>query len=184
MAFFSLSGQFGHVLTRLLAICVVAPALVRVWCKNVTLPLDTSTEELTPFICLIAYLLLFELTAFPPVLYEALTAKGFDNKEPRLANANRLDQVGLPGRMVAVQRNMVEGMPIYLAGMFSAVHLQLAAPLAAKMCVLCVVCRVVYVPMYYLNIDMLRTLTWATGYFASLGLVVFSTFPELVSYVE
>ena len=175
----SMSGPMADFGPRLAAVCAVAPALIVAWCKTISLPLDDGQLARTPFVCLIVYMLLLAFSNWPAVFWMALHG-GFDNADPRAAKA-KLD--GLPARMHAAHSNTVEGLPVFLAGIFPAVHLRLDPALTAELCVLYIVCRIAYFPLYYASIDLLRTLVWATGFFASLLLAVIATFPELAPFL-
>ena len=180
MGALTLSGDMGDFAPKLVAVCAIAHALIVAWCKSVTLPLRDDHFARVPFVSLIAYLLLFAFSNWPAVFYMALSFGGFDNEHPR---AQKARLVGLPARMNAAHNNTVEGLAVFLAGVFPAVHLRLAPELTARMSVLCMVCRVAYFPLYYASIDMPRTLVWATGFFTSLLLAVVATFPALAVYL-
>merc|ERR1711970_1129490 len=105
-----------------MGVCAISPALILSWCKIIKLPLDDDAMTRTPFACLAVYLLILAFSNWPAVFVLALSEDGFDNNDPR---AQKAELMGLPARMHAAHNNTVEGLGVYLAGIFSAVHLQL-----------------------------------------------------------
>uniref|UniRef100_A0A7S0FR81 MAPEG family protein n=1 Tax=Minutocellus polymorphus TaxID=265543 RepID=A0A7S0FR81_9STRA len=183
----SLSGNTASHLPRLLVVSSVSPLLVVIWCKYLTKvgqqpllqflrPLDDI--ERSPHFCLMVYMLIMAFSNWVPNFYMASHGMQFDNKHPRLAKAQLR---GLPHRMVAAHNNAIEGLPNLLAGVFAASQCDALDPyLEAALCELVIFTRLLYMPAYYWGrYNAIRTILWATGFFACVFLVFLTVYPDM-----
>lgn len=145
--------------------------------------------EQVPFCCLGVYFCLFQLTAAIGRLAANTFIGAFDNKQPRSMKARVLastDHAPLRGwsltaRMLSAHANTVEGLPIFLAGVYAAREMGMAPERQATLAILVIICRVLYIPLYAFDFDLLRSVVWSTSFCASLLSVMLPLLPEAVS---
>ena len=51
---------------------------------------------------------------------------------------------------------------------------------AAELALLCILCRLAYIPLYALDLDLLRTCVWATGFLTSVCAVLIAAIPQVM----
>jgi uncharacterized MAPEG superfamily protein len=181
----SLSGKTEDHLPRLLVVSAASPLLVILWCmmtaagKSPILAFalrPLQDVDRSPFFCLLVYLLIMAFSNWVANFWMASHTR-FDNKHPRAAKA---ELTGLPHRMVAAHENAIEGLPQLLAGLYAAREGDVDPHLLATLCELVIFTRLLYMPLYYWGrFNILRTIVWATGFFACVFMVFLSVFPNM-----
>jgi len=76
-------------------------------------PLET---EKIPFFALLCYVCLFIITNITTVITSALFNVDYNNNDPR---AQKAAYTGVVGRLHAAHMNTVEGLPVFLAGLYA-----------------------------------------------------------------
>jgi uncharacterized MAPEG superfamily protein len=103
----------------------------------------------------------------------AKEGRGYDNKDPRAQQA-RLE--GWGRRANSAHLNAFEAFPPFAAGVLLC-HMTHTNPTwTTALAVTHTVARLIYPMLYITGIDKLRSLVWATGFFASLGLLLMPLF--------
>jgi len=139
-----------------------------------------------PFACLGIYFILFQLTAAIGRLATCTFIGKYDNKQPRSMNARVLAGTvnaplrgwSLTARMHSAHLNTVEGLPIFLAGIYAAREMEMRPEWQASLAILVIICRILYIPLYASNLDLLRTVVWSTSFCASVLSVLLPLLPE------
>ena len=94
---------------------------------------------------------------------------GYDNRYPR-------DQqqllTGVGKRALSAHINSIEALPIFIAGLFSALYFQADESLINICCLAFVAARTLFAIFYWLNIHLLRSLSWGVAFTACCALVV------------
>jgi uncharacterized MAPEG superfamily protein len=172
MGLFSLNGTFMEIFIPFNLIVVIAPAIIVGFLKKFELSmLGASSSQIkdAPYMLILAYVPLILVTNLVTVMYMAThTAKGYDNSYSRVAKGKL---TGLPQRMEATHKNTLEGLPILLAGIFVARDKDLNTEVLAKLCALIFGARLLFIVMYYTNMDLLRTTTWLIGFLSTICMV-------------
>jgi uncharacterized MAPEG superfamily protein len=83
--------------------------------------------------------------------------------------------------MLSAHANTVEGLPIFLAGVYAAREMGMAPERQATLALLVIICRVLYIPLYAFDFDLLRSVVWSTSFCASLLSVMLPLLPDAVS---
>jgi len=122
------------------------------------------------------------LSYVPAVILAPLFVK-MDNRDPR-----SMFEAGvappLLRRLYAAHRNNIDTFPSLLAGVFVASSFQLDAKVFADLCVIFVLSRVLYHLVYYLNLDMARSLSYTFGICSVLLMITFSLFESFQPKLE
>ena len=135
-------------------------------------PLGTSASILpvynppmtTPLFCIFLAFLLNMVSKGPVAAAMARQDRGYDNKNPRDQQA---ELVGWGRRALAAHLN---GFEAFAAAVLVA-FLAGADPVwSARLAVIFVVARVLYLPLYIGNLDLLRSGVWGIGFIATAGL--------------
>lgn len=124
-------------------------------------------------LCLLFSALLIVLTKIPVAIAMNRQPGGYDNRHPRAQQA-RLEGTG--ARALAAHQNMIEAFPVFAAGVLAAQLSGADGTLTSMLAVLFVVARVIYTGLYLADFPVLRSLWWAVGYLASIGLMVVALF--------
>lgn len=122
-----------------------------------------------PTICLIFSALMILFTKAPVALAQAKEGRGYDNRNPRQQQA-RL--TGFGARALAAHQNMIEAFPIFAAGLLLALVAGVQGQWVEILSIAFVAARVAYSIFYWIDIHMLRSLSWGVGFGASIGLMV------------
>jgi len=122
-----------------------------------------------PIICLIVSALMILVTKAPVALAQSREGRGYDNRNPRVQQA-RL--TGFGARALAAHQNMIEAFPVFAAGLLLALVAGAQGQWVGILSIAFVAARVVYSICYWVDIHMLRSLSWGVGFFASIGLMV------------
>ena len=101
---------------------------------------------------------------------------GFDNKSPRDKAKDK--SLGWMYRMHCAHDNTLECLVWMTATIFVADKLELDETLVAKWCTLIVVSRTFYPIFYVLDIDALRTTSFAVGFFSAFVMGWVAVFPD------
>ena len=127
-----------------------------------------------PFLCILAAFLVVLGSKIPVAVAMARRPSGYDNHNPRDQQA-ALD--GWGRRAVAAHLNGFEAFPPFAAAVLVAV-LAGGDPLwTARLAVLFVAARVVYVALYILDLSTLRSVVWSLGFGATVALFVLPLLP-------
>jgi len=121
-----------------------------------------------PIICLILSALMILVTKAPVALAQAKEGRGYDNRNPRGQQA-RL--TGFGARALAAHQNMIEAFPIFAAGLLLALVAGVQGQWVVILAVVFVVARVAYSVCYWVDVHLLRSLSWGVGFGASIGLM-------------
>lgn len=113
--------------------------------------------------------LLLVLTKFPVAVAQARSGKGYDNAHPR---AQQAALTGWGARALASHQNMIEGFPLFAAGVLVVLVTGTSGSLANLLCLLFIGCRVAYSVFYLMNLATLRSLVWIVGFICCLGLLL------------
>jgi uncharacterized MAPEG superfamily protein len=120
-----------------------------------------------PYLCIFIAFLLTLASKGPVAVAMAWQLGGYDNRNPRD------QQAALEGwgrRAVAAHLNGFEAFPAFAAAVLVA-SLSGADPVwTARLAVLFVVARVLYIPLYIADAAMIRSLVWTVGFGATVGL--------------
>ena len=133
-----------------------------------------------PFYCILLHCLLCVLSSLP-VSFWCATHGGFDNGHPRELKAKL---TGFAHRLQAAHANTMEGLPIFLCSIYVAHGLQLEPVFLAKASAVAVVCRLLYLPLYYANIDMLRTYVFILWFSCCVLLMLAPLHPGIVAFFD
>jgi uncharacterized MAPEG superfamily protein len=92
----------------------------------------------------------------------------YDNRLPR----QWLSQLsGWPARANAAQANCFEAMPLFFAAVLIAHQLKALQGTLDMLCVLFVVCRLLYVLMYLADLHLMRSAMWALAFILNLAIL-------------
>ena len=182
----SMSGGVVHLTSRLVFCFASAPlVLVKLLRDAPLVPVEGlhADEEAqliakVPFYCLLAHVMLFMFSNLPCVFWCAAHG-GWDNAEPRTMKAALS---GLPARMHAAHANTMECLPVFLTSIYCAHCLQLEPVFLAKLAVIAITCRVLYFPLYYAKVDLLRTYVFTIWFFCCVLMMVGGLVPDLVPF--
>ncbi len=119
--------------------------------------------------CLIAAALMLVLTKVPLAWAMSKEGRGYDNRNPRQQQA-RL--TGFGARALASHQNMIEAFPVFAAGVLVALLAGATGAWLTGLAIAFVIARVVYSVCYLADVHALRSIAWAVGFAASVGLMV------------
>lgn len=122
-----------------------------------------------PLWCLFIAALLVILSKAPAMRAMARMKGGYDNQHPR---AQQASLTGAGARGLAAHQNTIEAFPMFAAGVIVAEVFAAGSSVAGVLAVLFIVSRIAYIGLYVANIATVRSLVWAAGYLASLGLML------------
>ena len=122
-----------------------------------------------PLWCLFIAALLVILSKAPAMRAMAGMQGGYDNQHPR---AQQASLTGAGARGLAAHQNTIEAFPMFAAGVIVAEVFAAGSAVAAVLAVVFIVSRIAYIGLYVANIATIRSLVWAAGYLASLGLML------------
>jgi len=120
-----------------------------------------------PVLCIFIAFLLNMVSKAPVALAMAREPGGYDNKTPRE------QQAGLTGwgrRAVAAHQNGFEAFPPFAVAVLVAVAAGADPTWTARIAVVFVAARVLYIPLYILDLDLLRSSVWTVGFLATVAL--------------
>ena len=117
-----------------------------------------------PFFCVFLAFLLNIISKGPVAIAMAQQSGGYDNKNPRDQQAN-LD--GWGRRAVAAHLNSFEAFPAFAAAVLVAVVAGADPTWTIRLAVTFIVARTLYLPLYLLDLDLLRSATWTIGFAAT-----------------
>ena len=121
----------------------------------------------TPLVCVFVAFLLNLLSKGPVALAMARRPGGYDNKHPRDQEATL---EGWGRRAFAAHLNGFEAFPAFAAAVVIA-QISGADPVwSTRLAVAFVIARVLYLPLYIFDLDLLRSAVWAVGLAATCGL--------------
>ncbi|MDY6829793.1 MAG: MAPEG family protein [Pseudomonadota bacterium] len=126
-----------------------------------------------PFWCLVFAMLMLVVTKVPVAVAQGRQGTGYDNQNPRD------QQAGLTGwgrRALAAHQNAFESFAPFAAGVLVAHVGGASGSAAAALAVAHVLSRILYTILYIADLDKLRSLIWAVGFFSSVGLVLLPAF--------
>ncbi|WP_028670215.1 MAPEG family protein [Saccharospirillum impatiens] len=122
-----------------------------------------------PLWCLFIAALLVIMSKWPAMKVMAAMKGGYDNNHPRAQQANL---TGAGARGIAAHQNTIEAFPMFAAGVIVAEVFAAGSMVASLLAMAFIVSRVVYIGLYVGNVASLRSIVWAVGYLASLGLLL------------
>lgn len=126
-----------------------------------------------PFLCVALAFLLLYLTKIPVAVAMGRSKGGYDNRHPRDQQAAL---AGWGRRAVAAQQNGFEAFAPFAAAVLIA-HTVGADPVwSARLAVLFITARVVYIGLYLANWASLRSTVWMTGTLCTAGLFYLAIF--------
>lgn len=120
-------------------------------------------------ICLFVACCLPILSKIPVVMAMNAAKGGYDNHYPR---AQQSTLKGLGARAVSAHQNSYESLLIFGLCLLPAIALNHVTPITQNLAILYIVSRIVYHTCYLLDWASLRSLVWAIGFFASLGILI------------
>lgn len=122
-----------------------------------------------PFWCILAAFLLTMASKGPLALAMARQPGGYDNHHPRDQQAAL---TGWGRRALAAHLNGFEAFPPFAAGVLVAAAAGADPVWSARLALLFVAARVLYLPLYLLDLDRVRSAVWTVGFLATVGLFV------------
>jgi len=120
-----------------------------------------------PFICIFLAFLLNLVSKGPVAAAMAKETGGYDNSTPRDQQA-RLE--GWGRRAVAAHLNGFEAFPAFAAAVLVATAAGADPLWMTRLSIAYVVARALYVPLYILDFDRVRSLVWTVGFGTTVGL--------------
>lgn len=124
-------------------------------------------------ICIFVAFLL-NLFSKAPVAFAMSRGKGgYDNKYPR---DQQHDLEGWGRRAVAAHLNGFEAFPPFAIAVVLAIFTGSDPVWTARLAVLFVIARALYVPLYVLNLDLVRSAVWTVGLASTIGLFLLPLF--------
>ena len=117
-----------------------------------------------PFFCVFLAFLLNIISKGPVAVAMAKQPEGYNNKNPRDQQA-ALD--GWGRRAVAAHLNSFEAFPAFAAAVLVAVVAGADPIWTMRLAVTFIVARTLYLPLYLLDLDLLRSTTWTIGFAAT-----------------
>lgn len=113
--------------------------------------------------------LFYVLSKAPAMAYMNAESGGYDNRHPRQQQA-RLSGAG--ARALAAHQNTIDNFALFAAGILVAEAIAQPHIVSGFLAVGFLVARVVYIVCYVKDWATIRSLVWALGYFACLGLML------------
>ena len=120
-----------------------------------------------PFFCIFLAFLLNIISKGPVAIAMAQQSGGYDNKNPRV------QQAGLDGwgrRAVAAHLNSFEAFPAFAAAVLVAVIAGADPTWTMRLAITFIVARTLYLALYLLDLDLLRSAVWTVGFASTVGL--------------
>jgi uncharacterized MAPEG superfamily protein len=117
--------------------------------------------------CLLAAIFLPYITKIPLAIAMHQHG-GYDNKNPRGQQA-KLE--GFGARALAAHQNAFESLIVFSAAIATALATNNTDGFIQYLAIVHIIARVIYMVLYLLNWDKLRSIVWATGLFASVAIV-------------
>jgi len=104
-------------------------------------------------------------------LFRAMSREkgGYDNRNPRTQQAR---MSGYGARALAAHQNTIEAFPLFAAGLLAALWAGVDSVWVHTLSLTFLIARVIYVQLYLADSATLRSVVWAIGFFACLGLIV------------
>jgi uncharacterized MAPEG superfamily protein len=120
-----------------------------------------------PLFCVFVAFLLTMASKGPVALAMARQPGGYDNKTPREQQASLQ---GWGRRAVAAHLNSFEAFPAFAAAVLVA-SIAAGDPVwTARLSVVFVIARALYVPLYVFDFDRMRSLVWTVGFGSTVGI--------------
>ncbi|NBA97356.1 MAPEG family protein [Pseudomonas sp. R5(2019)] len=130
----------------------------------------------TPFWCVFISAVLIFIARVP--VTSAMKAQGYDNHLPR---RQQLQLDGLGARAVAAHQNSFEAFIVFSVGVLMAHATQTQGYLIDTLAIIFVICRVIYLLLYWADLAWQRSLVWFIGLLCSLLLMLSPTFRQLLA---
>lgn len=111
----------------------------------------------------------YVLSKAPAMVYMNAESGGYDNRHPRQQQA-RLSGAG--ARALAAHQNTIDNFALFAAGILVAEAVAQPHLVSGILAIGFLVARVLYVVCYVKDWATLRSLIWAAGYFACIGLML------------
>lgn len=118
--------------------------------------------------CLILAATLIYIAKIPVAVAMAKLDGRYDNHHPRAQQA-RL--TGFGARALAAHQNAIEAFPLFAAGVLAALWAEAAQETINTLCIVFIVARAIYMVLYWLDLDKLRSTVWFVGLIASFWLM-------------
>ncbi|AFU99942.1 MAPEG family protein [Simiduia agarivorans] len=118
--------------------------------------------------CLILAAALIYIAKIPVAVAMAKLDGRYDNHHPRAQQA-RL--TGFGARALAAHQNAIEAFPLFAAGVLAALWAGAALETVNTLCIVFIVARVIYMVLYWMDLDKLRSTVWFVGLIASFWLM-------------
>lgn len=126
-----------------------------------------------PILCVFIAFLLNLVSKGPVAAAMARQDRGYDNKNPRDQQA---ELVGWGRRALAAHLNGFEAFPPFAIAVVLAIFSGSDSVWTARLAVLFVIARALYLPLYVLNLDLLRSAVWTVGLASTIGLFLLPFF--------
>jgi len=117
-----------------------------------------------PFFCIFLAFLLIIISKGPVAVAMAKQSGGYDNKNPRDQQAGL---VGWGRRALAAHLNSFEAFPAFAAAVLVAVVAGADPIWTTRLAIAFIAARTLYLPLYLLDLDLLRSATWTIGFAAT-----------------
>ncbi|UTW49942.1 MAPEG family protein [Bacterioplanoides sp. SCSIO 12839] len=122
-----------------------------------------------PILTVLFAILSIIITKIPVSIAMNRQQGGYDNRYPRDQQAQL---TGLGKRALSAHLNSLEALPVFIAGLFCALHFEASASLINACCILFIIGRVLYTVCYWANIHLMRSLSWGIAFVSSCAMVV------------
>ena len=126
-----------------------------------------------PILCVFVAFLLNLVSKGPVAAAMARQDRGYDNKNPRDQQA---ELVGWGRRALAAHLNGFEAFPPFAIAVVLAIFSGSDSVWTARLAVLFVIARALYLPLYVLDLDLLRSAVWTVGLASTIGLFLLPFF--------
>lgn len=126
-----------------------------------------------PILCVFIAFLLNLVSKGPVAAAMARQDRGYDNKNPRDQQA---ELVGWGRRALAAHLNGFEAFPPFAIAVVLAIFSGSDSVWTARLAVLFVIARALYLPLYVLDLDLLRSAVWTVGLASTIGLFLLPFF--------
>jgi len=103
-----------------------------------------------------------------PLAYAMNKAGGYDNKNPR-AQQDKLE--GFGARAKAAHYNSYEALIMFSLAMAVVLATGNTGQMIQNLAITHIVARALYIILYLVNQDIMRSLVWGVGFFAPLGMI-------------
>ncbi|MBB1504727.1 MAPEG family protein [Pseudoalteromonas sp. SG41-1] len=104
-----------------------------------------------------------------PVAFAMNKLDGYDNKQPREQQSKL---TGFGARALAAHQNCFESLAVFAVALATVLGTNNVHQVTELLAITYIIARVLYCAFYYLNLDVLRSLSWLVGLAAAVAMIV------------